>query len=144
MISIQERRNNMYFRGGSLETTFEYGQEQNDAWSNMLEEEVLISRVKKGLKPFAQIVLQENNSTEDIISLAQQNGLIANAFVSAWGVPCVSIVCNPNVQLKSLFNEYQMTKFSVVENNINQLGQKMLHEYLNGCDLYLGHTPFEC
>lgn len=142
MISIQERKNNMYFRGGSKETTFEFGQQLIDDWSCKIEEEVLMDRVQHGLKPLAQIVVQDNNSTENLVAMAHQH-LVAHPFVNAWGVPCVSVVRDPDVPLRSLFNGRQL-QLSTVESNIEILGKRLLRYYVSGCDLSLGHTPFEC
>mgnify|MGYP003327420837 CR=1 FL=1 len=140
-MTTQQRLLNMYFRNGSPETVFEYGQTQVPAWQGKTEEQVLCERVRDGHKPLASIV-----NPVEARGLAKEYGLAYHEYQNEWDVRIGVLVKDPDRTLGSFLKKEEATMFRHVEPLIEELSKIPLGYYIEygAPDMSRGDTPLEC
>ena len=139
---------NLYFRGGSPQHTFEYGQRVVREWQGLTEEEVLCCRVRDEKKPLATIVLQDEYHKQYVEALIQKNRLLSRIYTNAWGVVVAAIVKIRQTPLGSLLSTEERRVFATVEPDVDCICSTTLGTYLTNShgapDIAKGDSPLEC
>ena len=98
---------NFYFRGGDPDRTFENGQLYVPEWLGLAEEDVLVDRVARGLKPVASIVMQpywDMRQRAAVLHAACKRGL--KLAVCHWSrLAVVYVTATPNKTMRELLRE---------------------------------------
>lgn len=130
-ISYEEKINNEYFRNGDYKHVFEYGQRKIPEWRDKTELQVLIERVKQGLKPIAAWSARKTD-----LELIKSHNLYYHDFINDWGMHVVQFTAFPD---KKIFGD--MTARDYVHYNSIDLGCGLS---LTECALCYGYvTPYE-
>lgn len=98
---MNELQLNFLFRGGDLDHCFDSPNAPH-WWYGRREEEVLIQRVREGLKPSASIVLDKFDEFEERRVIDACVGLHCNTVKNEWGVTCIWITQCPDATLGTL------------------------------------------
>ena len=102
-LSQAEAEKNFYFRDGDKGHMFEYGGKDNvHEWHGRNEEDVLIERVRHGLKPVASIVLKNYSAKKQECIWGACEGLHRKIVKNPWGVEELLITATPDASLFDL------------------------------------------
>ena len=139
---------NSYFRGGSPQHTFEYGQRVVREWQGLTEEEVLCCRVRDEKKPLALIVLQDEDQKQYVETLVQKYRLLSRIYTNAWGMVVAAIVKDRQTPLGSLLSTEERRAFATVEPDVDRICSTTLGTFLTNShgapDIAKGDSPLEC
>ena len=104
----EEAAKNFFFRSGDWEHSFENGRLYCPEWRDLSEEEVLIDRAAKKLKPVAEIVVQpdwDRGARAAVLRKAYKRGLTLAVQRNEWGVTVVFMTAEPDKTLQQLLLE---------------------------------------
>ena len=104
-LRIVQCRRNLYFRGGDPQNAFKAGQRAIAPWRGRSESEVLVDRVRCGLKPVGTLAFTDPDEAGALQRIIRRDGLASSCGWNEWGMWIVAFSAAPNATLCDLLQQ---------------------------------------